>query len=398
MFNIAYFTKKEEQSKTKEKTKNQKADKVNTPKSTMSEQQQQETAAAEIPITSTPVAETVVSEIPLAPIDAETRERLANIDGPFRPVDGPFDSNQEAWSLRLPPSIYSTIFMLPLAIDKNTWSDASNVITIFLTQYVTYIVTVFTQGLFCYYIYAETFLPSVTSTPSSNGNNTAAAITSFDYTSVCYSNDDDSNHNGMFLRCLCIWLLLLFVVRDFRDTWSMYRWIRCVPEWHPGHQEITDYCCRYSGRTSMPMQRYHDDYGVTVQKPAVGFTCTYRFTVLFCVLLPKIIYTLFLTIYGAGYVMSAAPRLDAFLLRVCIIMLMLYLDKVMYQVFVPDVFQNWVCNNFVITFSEEEENELMRWMPLLQLTLMIALVGALYYGWCDFANYFYIPLPLISTI
>ena len=159
--------------------------------------------------------------------------------------------------------------MLPLAIDKNTWSDASNVITTFLTQYVRYIITVFTQGLFCYYIYAETFLSSNTNTTLSNGNTTAVAIISLDYMLVYYSDDDDGNHNGIFLRCLCIWLLLLFVVCNFCYMWSMYRWIRCVPEWHPGHQEINDYCCCYSGRTLMPMQRYYKNYGVTIQKPAV---------------------------------------------------------------------------------------------------------------------------------
>eukprot|EP00548_Thalassiothrix_antarctica_P002843 CAMPEP_0194138522 /NCGR_PEP_ID=MMETSP0152-20130528/8293_1 /TAXON_ID=1049557 /ORGANISM="Thalassiothrix antarctica, Strain L6-D1" /LENGTH=102 /DNA_ID=CAMNT_0038835989 /DNA_START=96 /DNA_END=401 /DNA_ORIENTATION=- len=91
-----------------------------------------------------PIATTIASEAPLAPIDAKTRQRLAKIDGPFRPVDGPFDSNQEAWSLKLPPSIYSTVFMLPLAIDKTMWSDTSNFFTIFLSQYITFAVTIIT--------------------------------------------------------------------------------------------------------------------------------------------------------------------------------------------------------------------------------------------------------------
>ena len=87
--------------------------------------------------------------------------------------------------LPLALSIHLIICMLPLAIDKNTWSDPLNVITIFLAPYTTYIVTVFTQGLFCYYIYAELFLQSNINTTFSSGNTTAVAIIPFDYMSGC---------------------------------------------------------------------------------------------------------------------------------------------------------------------------------------------------------------------
>jgi len=325
------------------------------------------------------------TESPLAPIDAKTRQRLSKIDGPFLPVEGPFDSNQEAWSLRLPETIYSTVFMLPLAVDKTMWCDTSNIFTIFVAQIVTFLFTVLTQGLFLYYIYYETFY----------GQDDTS--TSFEYTSVCYVNSGSTNEKRALLRWACIWILMLFAVRDFRDTWSIYRWIQCVPDWHPGHQKITDYCCRYSGRTSMPMQRYQDEYGVTVQKPAVGFTCCYRFTILAFVFLPKMLFTLFALVYGAGYVMAVPEStFDAYLLRVLVVIMLLHLDKLMYQVFVPDVFRHWVCNNFVITFSEEEENEAMRWLPLIVVWILTGIVTGLYYSWCEFANYFYIPLPLLG--
>eukprot|EP00547_Thalassionema_nitzschioides_P007141 CAMPEP_0194218330 /NCGR_PEP_ID=MMETSP0156-20130528/23550_1 /TAXON_ID=33649 /ORGANISM="Thalassionema nitzschioides, Strain L26-B" /LENGTH=325 /DNA_ID=CAMNT_0038947643 /DNA_START=124 /DNA_END=1101 /DNA_ORIENTATION=- len=318
-----------------------------------------------------PPMTTAAAESPLAPIDAKTRQRLAKIDGPFRPIDGPFDSNQEAWSLRLPPSLYASVFTLPLAIDKTMWWDTSNFFTIFLAPLLSYFLLLGIEGILIFYVYKET---------------TSVEIP--EDSTLCEANAD----TDWLLRIVCLFLATAYIFADLRQTLGMYRWVQCVPEWHPGHQEITDYCCRYSGRTSLPMQRYHDDYGVTVKKPAVGFTCCFRFSIFFLVLLPKIILAIIWLVYGLGYVASATTNTDM-ILHAIVVMFALKVDDVLYRVLTPDVFQTWMTHNFEITFSEEEENEAIRWLPYVAILLMGGAVAGLYIGWCNYSNIFdFLPL------
>lgn len=312
-----------------------------------------------------PVA--AVAESPLAPIDAKTRQRLAKIDGPFRPIDGPFDSNQEAWSLRLPPSLYASVFTLPLAIDKTMWWDTSNFFTIFLAPFLSYLLLLGIQVLLLFYIYKET---SNVELPEG--------------VPLCEATAENTD---WLLRIICMVLATAYIFADMRQTLGMYRWVQCVPEWHPGHQEITDYCCRYSGRTSLPMQRYHDDYGVTVKKPAVGFTCCFRFSIFFLVLMPKLLIALIWLVYGLGYVASGSDNTEM-ILRAIVIMFALKVDDVLYRVLTPDVFQTWMTNNFEITFSEEEENEVIRWLPYVAILFMGGAVAGLYFGWCNYSTVF----------
>lgn len=319
----------------------------------------------------TPIA---AAESPLAPIDAKTRQRLANIDGPFRPIDGPFDSNQEAWSLRLPPSLYASVFTLPLAIDKTMWFDCSNFFTIFLAPLLSFILLLGIQVILIFYIYKET-----------------AELELPEDELLC----DVTSQTGAdwLLRIVCLVLATATIFADLRQTLTMYRWVQCVPEWHPGHQEITDYCCRYSGRTSLPMQRYHDDYGVTVKKPAVGFTCCFRFGIFLFVLIPKVLLALLWLVYGAGYVTAGRTNTEM-ILRVMVIVFALNVDDVMYRVLTPDVFQTWLTSNFEITFSEEEENEAIRWLPYVALMIMGGAVTGLHIGWCEYSRIFdFIPIP-----
>lgn len=298
-----------------------------------------------------------------SPIDKKALDLLCKKVGEdIQVFHVPEDPSDGIWSLFLPKSIYSTVFMLPVTVSMRSLRDKDSFISIIITQVVLYITVISVQGAFMINMYR------------------IIGEQRKENTELCAEGDQ-------ILRVLCLAANVSFIFGDILETVNMYRWLNCVPAWNRKiHKKILNFCRkRQTDASSFPMQRYKNSAGLEVRKPAVGFTIMYRMVIIVMVLLPKLILGLWLLIYGTGFVASADNNSDLILNSVALLFI-IQLDDVSYNLLTPDAHKSWLLHSFEITFFKEEENKIMRWLPFVCFWAILTCVATFYYTWCKLDN------------
>jgi len=293
-------------------------------------------------------------------VDPGTAELLDEIDF-FEPFGWPYDANQATWSLSLPKSVFSSVFMLHLSISEEMQRTFHFVKVLYIPQFMLYAIVLVTQFSFLVYLY--------------------------DITKKSINERDNTCEGGdRYLRMLCFAVIVAAILQDVQETINMFRWIQCVPTWNEEmHPKIIDECCygdhEGCGMTKFPFQKYKNREGIIVEKPAVGFTHFYRASIFTFVLLPKFLFAISLIYLGGGFLAIAESNSDLILNAVALTFI-LEVDDIFYDVLTPSMFKLWLETNFTITFGESEENEAFRYLPYGGIAVIGACVAGLYKLWC----------------
>ena len=179
-----------------------------------------------------------------------TAKRLENIG--YEPVGGPFDPNQIATTRALPASIFSSVILVPMLICRAQRTEFHFIVTLLIPQYVSYLLCVAIQGTFLFYV----------RTLVSDKDTSISDV-------VCNAPKEGVSS---VLRLICMSLSVAAVLKDVGETISMHTWLNSIPRWTEEQQDILEYTCKTSGLTDFPFQKYKNDDGMELLKPAVGMT------------------------------------------------------------------------------------------------------------------------------
>jgi len=295
------------------------------------------------------------NDLNLPPVHDETSQRLSEMG--YKPFGGPFDPNQIATPITLPSSIFSSVILAPLLIDKDQRRDRHYITTLIVPQILTYTACVAVQGGFLFFV--RTLVSEMTPP-------------------VCTGGGDST------LRILCMILNVAAVLNDIRETISMHVWLRCIPKWTSDQTTIVEYTCHNSGRTSFPFQKYkeEDGDGIELVKPAVGLTRTVRCFIYVLVLFVRFTFAIWLLVYGTVFVASAANN-ETLILNSVVLIFILTIDDLLYDLMTPDLYKNWIKTCSVITFDEDEsDNIVILCWPYFVLMFLGAATSILYGHWC----------------
>lgn len=273
------------------------------------------------------------------PVDPATKKRLALIG--FEADGKPFEPNQSSYSITLPTTIYSSIFLMPLLIDEKQRGQTLHRLTILLPQILAYIICLTVQISFIFFV---------------------RSLTEDIPIPVCQDKLD------WYPRVLGLILCVASVYRDFEETIQMILWVRCLPNFDPKiHDGIIEYCCENSGRTSLPFQNWtNPDTKQVVTKPAAGISQAYRFCIYAFVLLPKSVLSVLVLAYGAKNVLAAGTVGDVIANSMAFVFV-LDLDDLVYTVLTSPLHKQWVATSSEITVDDDEQNFLDLYQPYIAM-------------------------------
>ena len=294
---------------------------------------------------------------PKVEVDPATAKRLLKYG--LQPEGGPYEPNQTTFSMALPESIFSSVFLLPLLIDAKQRKETHFLLTLLIPQCMCYIICLVFQASIMWFMYDF--------------------VSQHTEISHCSATSEKGH---WYLRILCLALIVAVVLIDVMETAYMVFWIRSFPDYNPKvHAKIIDYCCENSGRTSIPFQNYKNQEGYSITKPAAGLSKTYRLFVYIAVILPKLLLALAMLTYGNKYVISAETNSDL-MFNAMNALFIFDLDDIIYNVLTPALHKKWVQTSSEISFDDGEISGLYLYQSYFGVAAITAISMAIWTTFC----------------
>ena len=299
------------------------------------------------------------SKVPVDPaqlIDPAIEQRLMTYG--LHSDGGPYEPNQTSFSITLPESVFSSVFLLPLLIDAEQRKETHFLLTLLIPQCLCYIICIVFQASMMWFIYDLVADAELSHCPST------------------------SEKGHWYLRILCLALIVAVVLIDIMETAYMVLWIQSFPDYNPKvHSKIIDYCCENSGRTSIPFQNYKNQEGYSLTKPAAGLSQKVRLFVYIGVILPKLLLALGMLTYGNKYVISAETNSDL-MFNAMNALFIFDLDDIIYNVLTPALHKKWVQTSSEISFDDGEISGLYLYQSYFGVAAITAISMAIWTTFC----------------
>jgi len=127
----------------------------------------------------------------------------------------------------------------------------------------------------------------------------------------------------------------------------------------------------------MPFQKWQNDQGGEVVKPAAGISLAYRGAIYLFVILPKLLLTIAVLVYGTNYVMLATDT-NGLIFNSMAATFILSLDDIIYGALTSPLHQTWLATSSEITFDDDEEDSLNHYHAYVAL---FGIAGTTYAMW-----------------